>query len=313
MKRSGAYTLITGASSGMGEATAKLLSSSRNLILHGRDEERLAAVGEFCSHNGADVALFPFDLEHADTVGSALTSFLKERETPVEAFVHFAGMTEVLPIAKTKYSVGLRVMNVNYFSATEIISALLKKKVNGDALRSIVLTSSIVVPGGKRYQPHYCSSKGAVTSLAMALACELAPRVRVNVIAPGSFGRVSPRLFLPILRRMLPGILPRFCLPVQWMTWRALCVFFFRRTHPILPVRFLMWMAENIFPIFNGGHMNKVLFHSSMGDVSSRHIKSALQAVAADECDVLYIHTDMTFGLPVHKRRRSSGRTSGSH
>lgn len=48
--------------------------------------------------------------------------------------------------------------------------------------------------------------------------------------------------------------------------------------------------------------MNKVLFHSSMGDVSSRHIKSALQAVAADECDVLYIHTDMTFGLPVLKR-----------
>ena len=190
------YTLITGASSGMGEATAKLLSSSRNLILHGRDEGRLAAVGEFCSRNGADVALFPFDLEHADTVGSALTSFLKERETPVEAFVHFAGMTEALPIAKTKYSVGLRVMNVNYFSATEIISALLKKKVNGDALRSIVLTSSIVVPGGKRYQPHYCSSKGAVTSLAMALACELAPRVRVNVIAPGSFRtRITQTLF----------------------------------------------------------------------------------------------------------------------
>lgn len=181
------YTLITGASSGMGEATAKLLSSSCNLILHGRDEARLAAVGEFCSNNGADVLLFPFDLEKADAVGAALTELLKTRNLPVEAFVHFAGMTEVLPIAKTKYSVGLRVMNVNYFSATEIISALLKKKVNGQSLRNIVLTSSIAVITGKKYQPHYCGSKGAINALGITLAHELAPHIRVNIIAPGSF------------------------------------------------------------------------------------------------------------------------------
>ena len=181
------YTLITGASSGMGEATAKLLSASHNLILHGRDELRLAAVGDACARAGADVILFPFDLEKADSVGAALAELLRTRNLRVESFVHFAGMTEVLPVAKTKYSVGLRVMNVNYFSATEITSALLKKKNNEAALRNIILTSSIIVPGGKRYQPHYCASKGAVTALGMALACELAPRIRVNVIAPGSF------------------------------------------------------------------------------------------------------------------------------
>lgn len=192
-----AYTLITGASSGMGEATAKLLSSSRNLILHGRDTVRLAAVGEVCRNNGADVVLFPFDLEQADSVGAELTSLLKEKPMPVEAFVHFAGMTEVLPISKTKYSVGLKVMNVNYFSATEMISALLKKKVNGDALRSIVLISSIGFSGGMRYQPHYCSSKGAIVSLGMALARELAPRIRVNIIAPGTF---QTRIFQTLFR-----------------------------------------------------------------------------------------------------------------
>lgn len=181
------YTLITGASSGMGEATAKLLAPSHNLILHGRDTARLAAVGDVCTASGKDVILFPFDLEQAHEVGGALAELLRARNLRVESFVHFAGMTEVLPIAKTKYSVGLRVMNVNYFSATEMISSLLKKKVNNTALRNIILTSSIIVPGGKRYQPHYCASKGAVTALGMALACELAPRIRVNVIAPGSF------------------------------------------------------------------------------------------------------------------------------
>ena len=183
----GNFTLITGASSGMGEATAHLLASSRNLILNGRDEARLAAVGAACEAAGAKVTLFPYDLEDAEHVGAALTQLLKGTELPVEAFVHFAGMTEVLPIARTKYAIGLRVMNVNYFSATEIISALLKKKINGQNLTNILLTSSIIVPGGKPYQPHYCASKGAVTALGMALACELAPRTRVNVIAPGSF------------------------------------------------------------------------------------------------------------------------------
>lgn len=181
------YTLITGASSGMGEAAAKLLSVSRNLILHGRDEARLAAVGEVCARSGANVVLFPFDLEKADSVGIALAELLRARNVRVESFVHFAGMTEVLPISKTKYSVGLRVMNVNYFSATEMLSVLLKKKINETVLRNIILISSIIVPGGKRYQPHYCASKGAVTALGMALACELAPQVRVNVVAPGSF------------------------------------------------------------------------------------------------------------------------------
>lgn len=182
-----AYTLITGASSGMGEATAKLLSASRNLILHGRDETRLAAVGEACAASGRDVVLFPFDLERADEVGGALTELIKTRGCAVEAFIHFAGMTEVLPLARTKYSIGLRVMNVNYFSATEMISVLLKRKINSEHLQNIILTSSIAVTTGKKYQPHYAASKGAINALAVTLACELAPRIRVNVIAPGSF------------------------------------------------------------------------------------------------------------------------------
>jgi 3-oxoacyl-[acyl-carrier protein] reductase len=190
------YTLITGASSGMGEATAKLLSRDRNVILHGRDEARLGAVGEACAANGHQIALFSYDLEKADTLAETFTAFLKERALGVEAFAHFAGMTEVLPIAKTKYKIGLQVMNVNYFSATEIISVLLKRKVNGGNLSNIVLTSSITVQGGKKYQPHYCASKGAINALTLALACELAPSVRVNAIAPGSFKtRIIQTLF----------------------------------------------------------------------------------------------------------------------
>ncbi len=190
------YIFITGASSGMGEATAKLLCKEKNLLLHGRNIERLEHVGEECKKYGNDVVLFPYDLEQANTLANDLGIFLKDRNLPIEAFLHFAGMTEVLPISKTKYSIGLKVMNINYFSATEIISTLLKKKINEKNLKNIILISSIVTYTGKKYQPHYCASKGAIESLILALACELAPNVRVNGISPGSFKtRIIETLF----------------------------------------------------------------------------------------------------------------------
>ena len=181
------YTFITGASSGMGEATAKLLSETRNLILQGRDLNRLEETRRQCAAHGHDVQIFPYDLQEIASLRDDLVAFLAEKGIRVGEFLHFAGKTEVLPISKTKYSIGLKVMNVNYFSATEIISTLLKKKVNGDTLSNIVLVSSFVTKTGIKYQPHYCSSKGAIDTLTIALACELAPKVRVNCISPGAF------------------------------------------------------------------------------------------------------------------------------
>ena len=181
------YTFITGSSSGIGAATAKLLSEDRNVIIHGRDIQRLEAVAAACAEHGSAVRLFPYDLEQVDSLAKNFGAFLKDQGIQVDSFVHCAGMTEVLPMKSTKYSIGLQVMQVNYFAAAEIISTLLKKKINSDTLSSIVLFSSIVTRGGKKYQPHYCASKGAINALTYALACELAPRVRVNAIAPGSF------------------------------------------------------------------------------------------------------------------------------
>ena len=181
------YTLITGASSGIGAATAILLGRERNLILNGRDRERLAAVGSACAGHDRNILLFHYDLENAENLSTALTTFLLEHKAGVEAFVHCAGMPEVLPIGKTKYHIGLRVMNVNYFSATEIISTLLKRKVNADTLKKIILVTSIAASVGAPHQPHYCASKGALEALRITLARDLAPRVQVNAIAPGSF------------------------------------------------------------------------------------------------------------------------------
>lgn len=181
------YTLITGASSGMGAATAKLLAQERNLILNGRDQVRLAEIASVCASHGQDILVFPYDLSEPEKLSEALGTLLRERSAQVDAFVHCAGMTEVLPVSKTRYHIGLRVMNVNYFSAVEIISTLLKRRVNAHSLKKIVLLTSIAAAQGAPQQPHYCASKGALEALRIALARDLAPVVQVNAIAPGSF------------------------------------------------------------------------------------------------------------------------------
>lgn len=51
--------------------------------------------------------------------------------------------------------------------------------------------------------------------------------------------------------------------------------------------------------------MDRVLFTSPAGDVTRDGLANALHSVGASECDVLYIHTDMTFGLPAKGIRRN--------
>lgn len=48
--------------------------------------------------------------------------------------------------------------------------------------------------------------------------------------------------------------------------------------------------------------MKTVLFRSPSGDVSAPNLVETLRSIGAADCDVLYIHTDMTFGLPALKR-----------
>lgn len=178
-------TLITGASSGIGRATAIRLSSERALILHGRDAERLEETRRLCAAPGNHL-LWPFDLNCAATVGAALTNLLASAGQLVDTFVHCAGTVSPLPMRSTDYKVMLETMTVNCFSAAAIVNTLLQKKVNQRELRSVVFVSSIWARFGSRGHSAYCASKAALDGLMRALAVELAPHVRVNSILPGA-------------------------------------------------------------------------------------------------------------------------------
>ena len=181
----GSGTLITGASSGLGAEIAVHLSASRRLVLHGRDLDRLERVRSRCERPH-DHDVWTHDLRDVTGVEPALRDLLTTREISIEAFVHCAGMLKVLPMRDVGPALAADTMAVNVLSAAEIVRQLIKKKVNGAALRHVVFISSTASLFGARGFNLYCASKGALDALMRALAVELAPGVRVNSVLPGA-------------------------------------------------------------------------------------------------------------------------------
>lgn len=179
-----AYTLVTGASSGIGEAVCRCLGPNRPLILNGRSADRLANVQE------ASTAAIPhlswaFDLREVAAIGDSLAGFLKTNNATVDKFVHCAGVVKVLPMRDMDAETVGEVMNVNCLSAAQIIRILLRRLVNKGQLTNIVFLSSTYSIRGTKGQAIYSASKGAVDAMMRSLAVELAPEVRVNSIIAG--------------------------------------------------------------------------------------------------------------------------------
>lgn len=178
------FTLITGASSGIGRAVAIGLSPDRDLILHGRDEAKLDETRSLCSRSERH-RMWRFDLNDLGALEDSLARLLRENDAVIDVFVHSAGTLRLLPFRSLTRAQMDEMMNVNFLAAALIVQTLLKKAVNQKRLENIVFISSTVSNFGAKAFSVYSASKGALDSLMRCLAVELAPDVRVNSILPG--------------------------------------------------------------------------------------------------------------------------------
>ena len=178
------YTLISGASSGIGREIAIRLSQSRRLILHGRDVNRLNETRSLCA-NHVQHEVLPIDLRNPCEIEAGLSGCLLKQGLAVDSFIHSAGVLKILPMRNMGLKAAEEIMAVNFLSATEIIRLLLRKNLNQRQLRNIVFVSSTASKFGAKGFNLYCASKGALDSLMRALAVELAPEIRVNSVLPG--------------------------------------------------------------------------------------------------------------------------------
>ena len=180
------YTIITGATSGIGLDLSRRLAEERNVILVGRSQEKLNMVMSQISDTHHRVLCFVCDLNtDRNTLAQKLSAFIISNDIQIDSLVHCAGTSKVMAIRQSDADSIDMIFNVNVFSTIEIIKVLLKKENKG-ALKNILLISSLASIRGEKGNSIYAASKGALNSLAITLAKELAPKVRVNCISPGT-------------------------------------------------------------------------------------------------------------------------------
>lgn len=171
--------LVTGATSGIGLETSKILSSEENhLYLVGRNFSELEIAIQ--NEQLINTQLIKADLTHSEE----MTSFVKELPV-LNGIVLAAGITKVLPFKFTTEADILNINSINYNSQLLLLQKLLiSKKIAPGS--SIVFISSISASTGMRANSIYSGTKGALISFARSLSLELAPqKIRVNCILPG--------------------------------------------------------------------------------------------------------------------------------
>ena len=179
------YILITGASSGMGALCAKHFSNSHKLIMASENLEMLQDVLKECANPEQHILWHCNFATERENIVQSLTDLLKQHDAVVDQYVHFAGLTKLLPLKTFSISNIDLIFNVNFFSILEIMKALLKKS-NAKALSNVVLISALVSERGNVGNSIYAASKGAMNSLVYTLARELAPDIRINALLPGA-------------------------------------------------------------------------------------------------------------------------------
>ncbi len=183
----GRYSLITGASSGIGDCFARALAQrGHNLVLTARSEGKLSHLAvELARDHKIEVEIIPADLSVRDAAPQ-LAAILKERNLSINVLVNNAafgarGEFWQLPLERQMAMVRL---NIN--ALTELTYLLLPEMVErGEG--SIINVSSTVSFQPTAYTATYAATKAFVTSFSMGLAEEVRSHgIRVVTLCPGS-------------------------------------------------------------------------------------------------------------------------------
>ena len=158
--------LIVGGNSGIGLETARLLKDGGNLLIAAaRTPGPLAALG---------IPVQPFD---------ALSPGPLDLPPVLDGLVYFPGSISLKPFHRLTPEDFLNDFRINCLGAVATVQAALPALKAAES-SSIVLFSTIAVAQGLSFHASIAAAKGALEGLAISLAAEFAPKIRVNTIAP---------------------------------------------------------------------------------------------------------------------------------
>jgi NADP-dependent 3-hydroxy acid dehydrogenase YdfG len=180
---SGKIVAITGASSGIGEATARLLAAQgARVVVGARRSERLEALVADIIAMGGNARLRTVDVRSRDDV-AAFIAFAEEAFGPVDVLVNNAGVMPLSLMADLKTDEWDRMVDVNIRGVLNGIAAVLpgmKARRRGHIINVASIGAHLVMPTGAVY----CATKYAVWAISEGLRQE-SPELRVTTVSPG--------------------------------------------------------------------------------------------------------------------------------
>ncbi|MDC3957128.1 3-oxoacyl-[acyl-carrier-protein] reductase [Polyangium jinanense] len=183
---SGKVALVTGASRGIGRATAEALAAqgAHVVVNYVRGEEEARRVVQAIEERGGKAEALGFDVADMQATDEAIAA-LSKRLGRLDILVANAGVAVDNLVLRVKEEEIDRVFAVNVKGAIGCARAAIKPMMRARTGR-IVFLSSIVGEMGNAGQAVYAASKAALLGLSKTLAREYASRnITVNVVAPG--------------------------------------------------------------------------------------------------------------------------------
>ena len=176
---------ITGASSGIGEATAyKMAKEGAKLILSARRKEELERVKNACGLLENDILVLPLDVENFESFES-LKDTVVAKFGRIDLLFNNAGISQRGGVLESDLSVFQKIININFMGVAALTKAVLPQMIKQND-GHIVVTSSLSGKLGSPKRSGYCASKHALHGFFDALRAEVYENnIKVTMICPG--------------------------------------------------------------------------------------------------------------------------------
>ncbi len=180
------YALITGASSGIGKATALAFAKAGiHLALVGRNPEKLESVAQQARLSGIEARVYVVDLSELPQVREKIAAIVAELPT-LDIVINSAGMGYTNGLLETPLEDWQRVLDLNITSVLQVIQGLLPK-LRSQKQGTIINLSSVAAHQAFPNWGLYCVSKFGLLALTKTLAAEeRSYGIRVISMSPGS-------------------------------------------------------------------------------------------------------------------------------
>ncbi len=175
--------LVTGASSGIGAAVARILAEEGAdvVVSFGHDEAGARSTVRYVESKGRRAWLSQMDIRDPHSVTAAVKQ-LTTMISRLDLLILCAGQNIVTPWKEITPDEWNQVIGVNLSGAFYVLQAVAPLIGEGG---SIVTVASVAAQTGAPHHLHYAAAKAGLVNLTKSLARDLAPRIRVNCVAPG--------------------------------------------------------------------------------------------------------------------------------